>query len=1243
MKFNVAQRMLLTTVTALLGVGLMTLIGQVEMNRVFDAANFSNVNAVPSLVVLDNLRESFLTTQIELGRLLESNQAASSADLNARLTARRLQVRNNLSLYEKDGCLGVSCIADDDDRRLLDQERTLWQTLDREIDELVAQAQKSDHGQVTARASIDSFRRESTAFLDLVSRHIDLNVSIASRSAGEAAAIKLRALYLTLGIAAAMVLIISLIGWFAARTILRQLGAEPEAAAAIAARLAGGEVAFDLQARESYENSVLSQIRKIGTTLERLAKRAEAVGAGNLDDKVELASDRDRLGMALNRMIEALHLARTVELERAWLKDGLGLLSQTLSGDKHVEVLCDEALALVARYLKAGRGVLYLYSEASSTLDLVASFMYTERHSVGASVALGHGAIGQVARERKPIMLNVGHEDVAPIATGTTQTPPRFTYTFPLMRDQNLVGVLELSTLERFNQIQQEYLTAAVDLIASGLTVARGRAYIGRLLKEAEAAAEASRKQAESLQLANQQMEQQQQMLVQQSEELQQSNAQMEESQQQLQQQSEELQQSNAQMEEAQLQMQQQNRELEASRTLLDERAQELERASQYKSEFLANMSHELRTPLNAIILLSKMMGNDAEQRVQGEALKWAEVIHRSGEDLLRLINDVLDLSKVEAGRMELQLSHIFSRELCEEMEGLYEHLAREKGLYFKIVDQIQGSLVTDRDKLSQILRNLLSNAFKFCKEGGITFSLLRVQDTDFPYRLSVQDTGIGIADDNRAMIFEAFRQADGSTAREFGGTGLGLTISQRFAELMGGTIQVDSVQGEGSTFTLMLPLHSVETNALALHNSPASLPQPQRAAKPGSPAVAGFENEDDRENLKPGDVTILLIDDDVVIGRALLNLNRKLGYKTLLARTGAEGLAMCKRYRPRGILLDLGLPDMDGSRVLHEIKTDRELANLPVHIVSARDRSEALMQQGAIGHLRKPAGDSELMAAEVALLRQLGQQRGDAILLLGRGTLTVTELVRILEAQADRIDKADFADDLALVMGRRHYRLAVIDMGDGPASQAIEAARQLRQIDADLALIFFSSRVPDAEDDLNLRRLSDCVIIKAPQADQRLLENVERFLRQVPATEVADAPIATPQDADNLLKGREILVVDDDPRNLFVMTAALERHGARVRSAVNGRQALELLKQIQVHLVLMDIMMPEMDGYETIAEIRKSPELASLPIVVVSAKAAPAEREKARAAGADDYLAKPVDYDVLVATAGRWCRERNA
>ena len=1242
MKFNVAQKMLLTTMTALLGVGLMTLIGQVEMNRVFDAANFSNVNAVPSLVVLDNLRESFLTSQIELGRLLESSQSASSADLNARLTAQRLHVRNSLSLYEKDGCQGASCIADDDDRHLLDQERELWQTLDREIDELVAQAQKAEHEPSAGRASIDSFRRESAAFLDLVSRHIELNVNIATRSAGEAIAIKLRALYLMLAIAAAMVLIISLIGWFTARTILRQLGGEPEDAAATASRLASGEVAFEVKARDDYGDSVLNQIRKIGTTLERLAQRAEAVGAGNLDDKVELASDRDRLGMALNRMIEALHKARTVELERAWLKDGLGLLSQTLSGDKNVEALCDEALALIARYLKAGRGVLYLYTEDSSMLDLVASFMYTERHSVGASVALGHGAVGQVARERKPIMLNVGHDDVAPIATGTTQVLPRFTYTFPLMQDQTLLGVLELSTLERFNEIQQEYLSAAVDLVASGLTVARGRAYIGRLLKEAEAAAEASRKQAESLQLANQQMEQQQQMLMQQSEELQQSNAQMEESQQQLQQQAEELQQSNAQMEEAQLQMQQQNRELEASRTLLDERAQELERASQYKSEFLANMSHELRTPLNAIILLSKMMGNDAEKRVQGEALKWAEVIHRSGEDLLRLINDVLDLSKVEAGRMELQLSQIFSRDLCEEMEGLYEHLAREKGLYFKIVDQIQGSLVSDRDKLSQILRNLLSNALKFCKEGGVTFSLLRVNDSDFPYRLSVQDTGIGIADENRAMIFEAFRQADGSTAREFGGTGLGLTISQRFAELMGGSIQVESVKGKGSTFTLLLPSRSVETHALAPFARTASLPQAPSAPKPPSPDVAGLENEDDRENLNPGDVIILLIDDDAVIGRALLNLNRKLGYKTLLARSGAEGLAMCKRYRPRGILLDLGLPDMDGSRVLHEIKTDRELANLPVHIVSARDRSEALMQQGAIGHLRKPADDSALMAAEVALLRHLGQGPGDAILLLGRGTLTVAELVRILKADADRIDQADFADDLGLVMQRRHYRLAVVDMGSGPASQAIEAAERLRRINPEVSLIFFSSRVPEAEDDLNLRRLSDCVIVQTAQADQRLLENVERFLREVPAAERADAPLATRQDADSLLKGKEILVVDDDPRNLFVMTAALERHGAHVRSAINGRQALALLKQTEVHLVLMDIMMPEMDGYETIAEIRKSADLARLPIVVLSAKAAPSEREKSKAAGADDYLSKPVDYDVLVATVARWCRERS-
>jgi len=1229
---TVASKMAALTATALLGLVLVTVIGRYQMEKVYDGANFGNVNAAPSLVVLDEMRRSFLQLDIQLSRQVFGGSGSVSPEMEKLLKAEHQAVSDAITKYDSDGCLGSNCYADGVDKSYLEKERAVWGRYEALLDPILRAARNGASDADKAKALLLASDPVAQQMHDLITKHIVYNVDISNATTAHALELKTQALYITLGIGGAMVLLIGGLGYGTAHSIIRQLGSDPQVVAAMATRFATGDLSDRIELRAGDSSSVMARIKNMIATLERLASRAEAIGKGALDQEVQLASEHDRLGKALNEMTRMLRASRDEDLRRNWLKDGYAELSGTLSGDLSSEQLADSAIAMIGRYLGAGRGVFYRYAEASQQLELIGSYMYTERQRTGARYALGEGAVGQVARERKPIILTMGDEEAAPIITGTVQDTPRHTYTYPLVHEKDLVGVLEVASMVRLDARQVEFLSSATGMLSSLLFVADQRAHIRKLLLSSETAEKEMRQQSEQLRVANGQMQEQQQQLQQQTEELQQNNAQLEEQQQQLQQQAEEMQQANAQMEEQQQQLRQQNDELQEARRQQEERAQQLDQASRYKSEFLSNMSHELRTPLNSIILLSKMMCSDDTLGVQGEAAKWAQVIHRSGQDLLRLINDVLDLSKVEAGRMEVHLAPVHSAQVCTELQSMFEHLARDKGLRLTVDDQLQGSFVTDWDKLSQVLRNLLANAVKFTRQGGVSLTFSRSGDAALPLRFSVRDSGIGIAPDKRSVIFEAFQQADGSTSREFGGTGLGLTISQRFVQMLGGRIELTSEPGQGSEFTVLLPEPMEQFGGTG-------------GAVAASASTAGaLLPSDDRALLAPGDQAILLIDDDPAFGRSVLAMNRRLGYKTLLAASGAEGLQLAAKHRPHGILLDLGLPDMDGSAVLHELKSRPELAPIPVHIVSARDRDDALLAQGAIGFLQKPADDQHLEQAEAALLSAVAGAH-DGVLVCENGGITAAAVAAIIGKGHGPVQAtaAAGAEALDALLRQRRWPLAVIDLGPDAATlqQGLALAGRLRAANEQIALVFYALQHPGEEDSAALRRWSDCVIVQTGQAERRLLENVERFLREVPQQRSQDGARAPAGREAKPLAGKHILVVDDDPRNLFVMTAALERHGARISNAVNGRRALELLRQQRVDLVLMDIMMPEMDGMQAIAALRADATLSSIPVVAISARAAPADMAEIMASGADDYLSKPVDYDVLVAKAVKWCGGR--
>lgn len=972
--------------------------------------------------------------------------------------------------------------------------------------------------------------------------------------------------------------------------------------------------------------TMLVSTQALVVNMEQLAQQADAVGKGDFSGRVRVFSAQDRLGTALNNMTALLQAAKQDEQNRSWLHSGLEQLSKALIGDLSPQQLAEVSISLISRYLAAGRGVFYEYHSDNQVLELLGSYMYSERNLLGNHFKLGEGAVGQVAREKKPIRLTALSQEQPLIITGTHASLPLYTFTYPLLHENDLLGVIELASFVEFDEVQLMFLQEATNTVASFLYMTGQSEQIKKLLAISEAATKEARDNSSRLQAANLQMEEQQQQLQQQTEELQQSNGQMEEQQQKLEQQTYELQHSNAQMEEQQQQLELQNRSLMQAQQELDARSKQLELSSQYKSEFLANMSHELRTPLNSIILLSKMMIGNSEKNLSDEEIRHAKVIHSAGQELLRLINDVLDLSKIESGRMELHLGTVSSQDLLTELKALFEQTAKEKHLDFNLQDDLQSEFVTDINRLSQILRNLLSNAFKFTQVGGVILSIKRVDDAKLPIQISVKDSGMGIALEKRHLIFEAFAQADGSISRQYGGTGLGLSISLRFAKLLGGTIELNSIVGQGSEFSLLLPERAAEDLSA---NLAVQLPKPEKRHK-------NFLSVDDRDHLSPQDAVILLIDDDELFAEALLKINREQGYKTLLAMTGQEGLKLAQRYHPHGILLDLGLPDMNGSAVLHQLKSNPELATIPVYVVSGQEKDAALMQQGLLGYLQKPVDAQQISQAEAQLLHSI-QDNPPAILVVEKGSITAEQVRKMMDMNEVCVLPVTAETDIEALLSDHACSLAIIDLGEAALPQTLQLAKRLRQINPQLNMVFVGQKSLTDDDEAQLRHYSDSIIIKAAHSEQRLLKNIERFLiSKAPQNSQHEHPASLKQ--QRRLQGKHILLVDDDARNLFVITAALEKEGAKVDGVLSGKNALEFLQKQAVDLVFMDVMMPEMDGYQTLIALRNNPLIVKTPVVMLTAKSLVSDSEQALAAGADDYLTKPVDFDMLVNMAAVWC-----
>ncbi|XPV76647.1 MAG: response regulator [Desulfovibrio sp.] len=1009
---------------------------------------------------------------------------------------------------------------------------------------------------------------------------------------------------------------------------------------------------------------------------------AEAVAAGELDKSLEL-NQKDELGAlagALNNMAASL---RNVD----WLKRGKEGLDDELRGEHTTDELTSLLISFVVKHMDAQLGAVYLNS--NGVLNLVSSYAFTDRNGNFSRIPLGEGMIGQAAKEQKMVVYSHMEEDVPLFNYGVGESKPNHFIVVPIVLEGKLLGVYLVGAMKPIDDLQRTFLASNTENIAMLFNMAQSRQTIARLLEEAQTQQEELKvsneeleEQAEALKASEAQLQTQQEELRVTNEELEEQTRALKESEAELQAQQEELRVTNEELEERTQALEEQREDIRAKNDALvqaqdsiQQKAKDLEIASKYKSEFLANMSHELRTPLNSILILSQLFGQNKEENLTEKQIESANAIHSSGSDLLNLINEILDLSKVEAGKIELILENVSFEAIVKDLKRVFDDVAKDKKLQFKtsVAEDLPDALHTDSQRLQQVLRNLLTNAFKFTSEGTVSVDimspdpeLLKESSCDPKEMVAfvVADDGIGIPDEKRAAIFEAFQQADGSTSRKYGGTGLGLSISRELSKLLGGSIHLSSNAGQGSVFTVIVPLSgpqakgicsatSVEKNvekSSDTTSSPASEPATVSSdvEVPASvistpveqPVIMEGSVEDDRKNIAEDDRVLLIIEDDKHFVKVLRDFARERGFKCLIAENGETGLHFADMYRPSAIALDIGLPGIDGWTVMERLKENPDLRHIPVHFMSADDSSLDAMRMGAVGFLTKPVSMQKVEDAfgriESIITRPVRKllvveddeiQRESIKELIGNGDVETITVGTGKEAFAE--------------LTRERYDCMILDLGLEDMT-GFELMEKIRMSDtcSRVPIIVYTGRDLTREEDKELQKYTESIIVKGAKSPERLLDESALFLHRVEANLPAEKQrmLKMVHDKEAVLADKKVLLVDDDMRNVFALSSILEDKSMEVVIARNGLEALDQLeKERNIDLVLMDIMMPQMDGYEAMTEIRKQKKFEKLPIIALTAKAMKGDRSKCIEAGASDYLAKPVDTAKLLSMLRVW------
>jgi CheY-like chemotaxis protein/CHASE3 domain sensor protein/GAF domain-containing protein len=922
--------------------------------------------------------------------------------------------------------------------------------------------------------------------------------------------------------------------------------------------------------------------------------------------------------------------------QQAWQRTGQAELAEKSMGQLALPVLGRIILDFLAGYINAAVGALYVRETENGALQRVAIFgLGKEAEQASQAFAYGDSLVDQALFSRRPLRLDDIPDNYLKITSGLGSASPRHIVLLPSVHEGTPNGVIELGFLQAPSARDLEFLQTVAANIGTTIEAALYRRRLQQALEQTQQLNEELQVQQEELRTANEELEEQSRVL--------------EESQALLENQKAELEQTNEKLVEQALILDDKNRALNEIQDVLEERATELQKASKYKSEFLANMSHELRTPLNSSMILAKILADNGKGNLDEEQIQFARSIYSAGNDLLNLINDILDISKVEAGKMDLRPEYIDLRRLVQDMEIIFQPLAGQKGLglTMEVVNPAAVSIVADRQRLEQILKNLLSNALKFTEHGSISLTVDRAADGRIAF--SVTDTGIGIAPDQQLIIFEAFQQGEGGINRRFGGTGLGLSISRDLAALLGGEIQLRSTPGQGSTFTLVLPeempVSESEEPEQQRSSAPVEPPRPQPVADrtPAAPTESAAVSRgfaDDRATLDTGARIVLAIEDDLEFVQILYKLAHDLGYQCLVAGNAADGLRLATEFSPDAILLDIGLPDVSGMTVLQKLKRNSDTRHIPVHIISAADRMETALQMGAVGYAVKPTTRESLQQMFERIEEKLTRKM-KRVLLVEDDPLQRESIRHLIGEEDIEITAVETGAEAMDLLRDTIFDCMVIDL-KLPDMHGNDLLRRMSSetICSFPPVIVYTGRNLTRDEEHELLKYSRSIIIKGARSPERLLDEVTLFLHKVESDLSADRQnmLRTVRSRDSAIEGRRILLVDDDVRNIFALTGALEQKGATVVIARDGFEAVEKVNSVaDIDLVLMDIMMPGMDGLEATRRIRSDPRFQKLPIIAITAKAMKDDQEQCLKAGASDYLAKPIDIDRLYSLLRVW------
>jgi HAMP domain-containing protein/signal transduction histidine kinase/CheY-like chemotaxis protein len=1012
------------------------------------------------------------------------------------------------------------------------------------------------------------------------------------------------------------------------------------------------------------------------TQVRAIAEVATAVTKGDLTRFITVSAQGEVAALKdnINEMIRNLKDTTRKNTEQDWLKTNLAKFTRVLQGQRDLLTVSKVILSELAPLVDAQHGVFYISErlEGEQVLKLLASYAYRERKGLSNAFKLGEGLVGQCALEKEPILLSDVPDTYIRISSGLGEEVPRNIVVLPVLFEGEIKAVIELASFHKFSDVHLGFLEQLTESIGIVLNTIAANMRTEALLKQSQALTEELRKQQEELTETNKRLEQQATSL-QQSEEL------LKRQQEELRRTNEELQEKAKLLSEQKNEVERKNLEVEQAKRALEEKAEQLSLTSKYKSEFLANMSHELRTPLNSLLILSQTLSDNTEGNLTGRQVEFAKTIHASGADLLELINDILDLSKIESGTMTVDVGALRFSDLREFVERTFRQVADKKGLDFRI--DVGGELPlesqTDAKRLQQVLKNLLSNAFKFTENGQVTLSIQQARSgftPDHPIlrtaptvvAFAVKDTGIGIPKDKHQIIFEAFQQADGSTARKYGGTGLGLSISREIARLLGGEIRLESEVGKGSTFTLFLPLNYVAprpveqggvmekgatwgqtlppSTALASASATAtvSVPVPVPVAVPevAAPLVRRADIEDDSASILPGDPVLLAVTTAPNHAARLRAAAQGVGFKMIVSTEAEAALEMTRNARPVAVAVDLDLPDMAGWVVLDRLKHDAATRALPVYTVSEEDFRERSLNLGAIGHLRA-AADPEAAIRALKDLKNFVDRKGRNLLIVEDDDVHRQSLVELLGSDEIQTVAVGTAEEALTAIAGKRFDCVVLDLGlpDMPGADLLRKVHS-EQGPATPPVIVYTGRELSRAQETELRQVAEAIVIKDAQSPERLLEETSLFLHRAPAQmpEPKRRMLEKARHMDPLLVGRKVLVVDDDVRNIFALNTVLERHGMKVVFAESAQDGINLLeREPGVELVLMDVMMPEMDGYQAMRAIRGMERFSHLPILALTAKAMKGDREKCLEAGASDYITKPVDIDKLLSLLRVW------